>query len=209
MKKLLGVSSLITAFVFACGGPQQEAEAVARPAGTAEGREETAAVPAKPVATQAPTATATTPQAPTAPATLGPNFSIVPSVPLEFSGDGLTAASAPGIASVAALLADKTSMTTIRIEGHVGGKGAEEQTASEAKALVAQGVDCKRLLPVGFGGTKPRAEARSATNTRIELVVAALRDRAIGGMPLDGGGRVVRSGASPGGDKVIAGDACR
>ena len=201
MKKLLGVSSLVTAFVFACGGPQQEAESVARPAGTAEGHEETAATPEKPVATPAATATAAA-SPPAAPATLGPNFSIVPSVPLEFSGDGLTAASAPGIASVAELLADKTSMTTVRIEGHVGGKGAEEQTASEAralvvaKALVAQGVDCKRLLPVGFGGTKPRAEARSATNTHIELVVAALRDRAIGGMPLDGGGRV-------------AGDACR
>jgi OOP family OmpA-OmpF porin len=197
MKKLLGVSSLVTAFVFACGGPQQEAESAARPAGTAEGGEETAHTPATS------TASATLTPAPTpAPATLGPNFSIVPSVPLSFSGDELTAASAPGIASVAALLADKTSMTTIRIEGHVTGKGAEEQTASEAraravaKALVAQGVDCKRLLPVGFGGTKPRAEERSMTNTRIELVVAALRDRAIGGMPLDGGGRV-------------AGDACR
>ncbi len=43
----------------------------------------------------------------------------------------------------------------------------------------------------------------------IERHLEASGIRAIGGMPLDGGGRVVRSGASPGGDKVIAGDACR
>lgn len=200
MKKLLGVSSLVTVFVFACGGAQ---EAPAASAASTGATPETAPPEASPPAASAtsPAASAPAPAA-SAPATLGPNFSIVPSVPLSFSGDELTAASAPGIASVAALLADKTTMTTVRIEGHVTGKGAEEQTSSEAraravaKALVAQGVDCKRLLPVGFGGTKPRAEERSTANTRIELVVAGLRGRAIGGMPLDGGGRV-------------AGDACR
>ncbi len=69
-----------------------------------------------------------------------------------------------------------------------------------AKALVAKGVDCKRLLPVGFGETKPRAENKTpegkAQNRRTTFVNAALRGKAIGGAPLEGFGK-------------IAGDPCK
>lgn len=97
-------------------------------------------------------------------------------------------------------LQDKTYISTLRIEGHTDcGKGAQELSEARAIAvcewLVANGVDCKRLLPVGFGCNKPIADV-SVSNARITFVNAALRDRAIGGMPLDGGGKV-------------AGDACR
>ena len=61
------------------------------------------------------------------------------------------------------------------------------------------GVDCKRLVAVGFGNTKPVADNSTpdgkARNSRVSFFNAALRDRLIGGMPADGGGKV-------------AGDAC-
>ena len=116
--------------------------------------------------------------------------------------------SAPAIQHVAAYLAAKDYVTTLRIEVHTDAQGADtwNQTSSEARALavaralVAAGVDCKRLLPVGFGETRPiapndTAEGR-AENRRVRFENAALKGRAIGGMPLDGGG-------------VIAGNPCK
>ena len=107
-----------------------------------------------------------------------------------------------------AYLDAKAYISVMRIEVHLSGDAAPAtaQSLSEARAmsvarwLVGKGVDCKRLLPVGFGATKPVAgndtpEGR-ARNARTELHNAALRDRPIGGMPLDGGGR-------------IAGDPCK
>lgn len=65
--------------------------------------------------------------------------------------------------------------------------------------VVRHGVACERLLPVGFGETKPIADNRTATgraqNRRTEFVPVALRGKVIGGLPPDGGGQ-------------IAGDAC-
>ena len=104
-------------------------------------------------------------------------------------------------------LTKKDYISTLRIEGHVNALGsANNQTLSEQRALAVakwltnNGVDCKRLLPVGFGNTKPiesdnTPEGRSKNN-RIAFVIAALRGRAIGGMPVDGGGK-------------IAGDVCQ
>lgn len=111
------------------------------------------------------------------------------------------------LAHVRAYLAEKTSISTLRIEVHTDSQGADaaNQKLSQARALavarklVSLGVDCKRLMPVGFGETKPVApndtpEGR-AQNRRTEFVNAGLRGIAIGGMPLDGGG-------------VTAGDPC-
>ena len=95
----------------------------------------------------------------------------------------------PALAAVQEYLAAKDYISTMRIEGH-----AEDQDLSEARALavsrwlVGHGVACERLLPVGFGPTKPLYG--DARDNRIEVVNAALRGRAIGGIPLDGGGRV-------------------
>jgi len=103
-----------------------------------------------------------------------------------------------------AYLAEKSYITTLRIENHTD--EPDQQALSDAralavaKALVAKGVECGRLIPVGFGNTKPVAAndtpAHRAQNRRTEFVNAALRGRSIGGLPVDGGGHV-------------AGDACK
>jgi len=64
---------------------------------------------------------------------------------------------------------------------------------SAGRWLVSRGVDCKRLIAVGFGETKPIADNATpegrAQNRRVAFVNAALRGRPIGDMPLDGGGQ--------------------
>lgn len=102
----------------------------------------------------------------------------------------------------------KPEITLLRVEGHTDsdGKADANQTLSEkrslavARWLTGKGVDCKRLIPVGFGQTKPIADNATpdgkAQNRRTSFVNAALRGKPIGGMPVDGGGKV-------------AGDPCR
>lgn len=100
---------------------------------------------------------------------------------------------------IAAYLADKTYISLMRIEGHSDNQGdtqrlTEQRALAVTKALVAKGVACERLLPVGFGSTKPVADNATpegrAQNRRIEAINAQLRGRSIGGMPVDGGGKV-------------------
>jgi outer membrane protein OmpA-like peptidoglycan-associated protein len=105
-------------------------------------------------------------------------------------------------------LVAKDYVTTMRIEGHSDNSGNEHenQTRTEQKALavcrwlVTNGIDCKRLTPVGFGSTKPiesnDTPMGKAANRRIVFAIAALKGKLVGGMPADGGG-------------VIAGDACK
>lgn len=99
-------------------------------------------------------------------------------------------------------LTAKAYISKVRLEAHTDCDGEAEanQKLTEQRALAvaqwlkAQGIACQRLLPVGFGGTKPVAanstpEGR-AQNRRVTVVNAELRGRAIGGMPVDGGGKV-------------------
>lgn len=98
-------------------------------------------------------------------------------------------------------LTEKSYITQLRIEGHTDNNCApgNNQGISEKRALVVckklieMGVDCKRLIAVGFGGTKPIADIRSPVNNsencRISFVNVSLRGRAIGGLPIDGGGQ--------------------
>ena len=111
----------------------------------------------------------------------------------------LTSASKAAVAETAEFLRAKTFITRVRIEGHVAAakqSPASAQTLSEARAravcaaLIAQGIDCARLLPVGFGANKPAVAPGDAANTRIEIKMAALRGKLIGGLPEDGGGQV-------------------
>lgn len=105
----------------------------------------------------------------------------------------------------------KPNLSLLRIEGHTDNDGtaASNQTLSEKRAmavahwLTGKGVDCKRILPVGFGqmktiaGTPEKQTAEEkAQNRRTAFVNAALNGKAIGGMPVEGGGKV-------------AGDACK
>lgn len=122
--------------------------------------------------------------------------------------DKLEPASKDALQAIQKFLTEKTYVTTLRVEGHTDNAGNEatNQTLTEKRALVVcrelvkMGVDCKRLVAVGFGGTKPIASNDTpegkAENRRTTFVIAALRGRMIGGMPIDGGGKV-------------AGDACQ
>ena len=103
--------------------------------------------------------------------------------------------------SVKAFLEEKIYITTMRVEGRVtSGTPEQSQSLSEQRAqtvvkrLVKAGMDCKRLLATGFGNTKPivdNSSSERALNNRIVFAMAALRGRAIGSMPLDGGGKIV------------------
>jgi OOP family OmpA-OmpF porin len=130
-------------------------------------------------------------------------------VVFEAGSDRIDAkASAAALAHVKAFLAAKEDITVLRIEAHLddsaGVSAARKLTEQRALAvgrwLVGQGVDCKRVLPVGFGSSKPVAAnstpAGRAENRRVVFAPAALRGRPIGGLPLNGGGNV-------------AGDLCR
>lgn len=138
----------------------------------------------------------------------GNSLKIPGPVVFETGSDKLKPESEVIIDYVKGYLDDKTYISLMRIENHSDSDGNAErnQTLSEkralavARALVAKGVDCKRLIAVGFGGSKP-IESNStpegkAKNRRTTFVNAALRGRPIGGMPVDGGGKV-------------AGDVCR
>jgi OOP family OmpA-OmpF porin len=98
--------------------------------------------------------------------------------------------------AVKEFLEEKTYVSLLRIEGNVQGS-ANDQLLSEKRAMVAAqwlvqaGIACERLLPVGFGNTKP-----SDKQNRVRFQMASLRGKLMGGMPADGGGH-------------IAGDLCK
>lgn len=99
-------------------------------------------------------------------------------------------------------LEEKSYISLLRIECHTDNTGSAssnqslsvERALAVCRALVSLGVDCKRLIAVGFGGTKPIAENSSpegrAANRRVSVFNAALRGRLIGGSPADGGGEM-------------------
>ena len=126
-------------------------------------------------------------------------------VVFETGSDKLKPESDPVLDVVHQYLQAKPDITILRIEGHTDNDGADaaNQTLSEKRALsvahwlVAKGDDCKRLIAVGFGESKPIAgtkdkqtEDEKAQNRRTAFVNAALKGKPIGGMPVDGGGKV-------------------
>ena len=110
--------------------------------------------------------------------------------------------SEPVLWVIADFLEAKPSITRLRIEGHAddGAPPDAAQALTEGRALavarwlVAKGADPKRLIAAGFGSSKPLVPndtpENKATNRRIEVRPAELLGRAIGGLPLDGGGKV-------------------
>lgn len=94
----------------------------------------------------------------------------------------------------------KPAVTQLRIEGHTDnvGAAASNQTLSQLRAyavarwLIAKGVRCSRLVPVGFGDTKPVADNTTedgrTQNRRTVFINAALNGKPIAGMPIEGGG---------------------
>jgi len=122
-------------------------------------------------------------------------------VVFETGSDKLSPISDEVLMVVADYLAAKPDITLLRIEGHTDSDGnkAGNQTLSEkrsmavARWLVAVGVACHRVNPVGFGKDKPivpnDTPDNKAQNRRVAFVNAALKGKPIGGAPLDGGGK--------------------
>lgn len=116
--------------------------------------------------------------------------------------DEIQAESEETLQHVLGFLQSRADVTMLRIECHSDSQGGadENQRLTEARALavarwlVAQGIDCKRLVAVGFGSSKPVEDestpAGRAANRRTVFAPAALRGRLIGGMPADGSGQV-------------------
>jgi OOP family OmpA-OmpF porin len=71
---------------------------------------------------------------------------------------------------------------------------SEKRAMAVARWLVGHGVACGRVIPVGFGQTKPvvpnDTPDNKAQNRRVAFVNAALKGKPIGGAPVDGGGKV-------------------
>lgn len=111
-------------------------------------------------------------------------------------------ASKAALEHIKAYLDAKSYISLIRIELHSDNSGNEtkniELCSKRAKSvvdhLVKQGVDCKRLIGVAFGSSKPIASNETpegrAQNRRVNVINAELKNHAIGGMPIDGGGQV-------------------
>jgi len=108
-------------------------------------------------------------------------------------------------------LTAKPTVTKLRIEGHTDtdGDDASNFDLSKRRAmavvgwLVAKGIDCKRLIPVGFGEkrllvTPDDTSEAKAENRRVMFVNAEVDGKPVGGLPVDGG--------EPG---QMAGDPCK
>jgi OOP family OmpA-OmpF porin len=111
---------------------------------------------------------------------------------------------------VVAYLKKYPAITKMRIEGHTHMQGdhkvnlilSERRAVTVSRWLVAHGVDCKRLVPVGFGESRPivkieKTEDDRATNRRIMFINAELEGKPIMGMSVDGGA------------SQLAGDPCK
>ncbi|TNF26042.1 MAG: hypothetical protein EP329_21870, partial [Deltaproteobacteria bacterium] len=101
--------------------------------------------------------------------------------PVTFEADSarLAPSADDALAYIARYLEDTPYITLARVEAHVAGaKGAlalsKRRALAVARALVARGVKCERLIPVGFGDAKPVAPEGDAANTRIDVAAAHL-----------------------------------
>jgi len=115
---------------------------------------------------------------------------------------------------VATFLMQHPEVKRLRIEGHTDDRGDKEQNVdlSERRAwsvkayLVSQGVDGRRLYPMGYGPTKPidprRTKDARAKNRRVEFHVIA-DDQNPDGTPYDDGGSKLQKGKPVGPGGVI------
>jgi outer membrane protein OmpA-like peptidoglycan-associated protein len=93
---------------------------------------------------------------------------------------------------VASVLKNNGQITKIRVEGHTDSDGgdaanlslSQRRTESVKKYLTDRGIDGARLVPVGFGETKPKvpntSKANKEKNRRVEFAIVELD-----GKPMD------------------------
>jgi OOP family OmpA-OmpF porin len=153
-----------------------------------------------------------TPVAPDAGADAGADAGVVAVAPAEPArpllitfGAGtaqLQRASEPGLTAIKTYLDENPSVTRLRIESHFfffepepGMVLTAQRAMVVARWLIAHGIDCKRLRPVGFGatGTPPPPPEDAAY---VAVVAVEVGGRPVAGRFADNGGR-------------YAGDPCR
>jgi OOP family OmpA-OmpF porin len=173
---------------------------------------------------------ATTPPAPTATAKPHRTFSVGKAVrkknkvqipgPITFqTGTAvIDPASDPVLDVVKQFMDENPQVNILRVEGHTDSDGDDKANMDLSKAralavtawLVGKGVDCKRLLAVGFGETQPfvgddgkptpnDTPEHKAMNRRVEFIVASengkpVKDDAGKDLPIDGGGQGQNAG---------------
>ncbi len=132
----------------------------------------------------------------------GNELKLPTAVVFQTGSDQLDETDTAALEHAQAYLQAKRYITRMRIEVHSDASGnpataqdlTEKRALSVGRWLVKQGIDCKRLLPTGFGSSKPIADEATpvgkAQNRRVAFVNAQLAGKAIGGMPEDGGGKV-------------------
>jgi len=123
-------------------------------------------------------------------------------VGFETGSDRLAAASESALEHVADYLAKNKKVTKLRIEVHSDARGSagynmkmsKQRAASVARWLIGKGVSCRRLLPVGFGESKPlvspeRTPQDRARNRRVDFFIARVKGKK-SKHPMDGGGEI-------------------
>lgn len=121
-------------------------------------------------------------------------------VAFETNSDKLKPESDAVLELVKKYLDQRQDITLLRIEGHTDSDGddasnlvlSQKRAMSVARWLTGRGVKCDRLIPVGFGESKPIADNSTAEgkaqNRRVVYYNAAKNGKAIGGLPVNGGG---------------------
>lgn len=127
---------------------------------------------------------------------------VLPSaVRFEAGTDVLADGSETGLMQVAQFLTEKDSITLLRVETNAAVLDSSEANLALGKARAqrlaewfrSHGADCKRLIYVTHGQDKPMVAGKGEPNERVEFYPAMLRGRPIGGMPVEGSGRVVQA----------------
>jgi OmpA-OmpF porin, OOP family len=105
-------------------------------------------------------------------------------------------------------------VTLLRVEGHTDSDGddasnlqlSKDRSASVTKWLVDHSVACKRLMPVGFGETKPLVANdtpdNKAKNRRVSFFDATVKGKPVmddkkQAVPVDGGGQIAVDPCNP------------
>lgn len=186
---------------------------------TVKGGEDTPKPSATPAPTPTPTPAPTPAPTPTTPPTLkkpgglsgglratGNKLDLPSRVNFETGTAKIDAPSEEVLKLVVQYLRDNPDVTMMRVEGHTDSDddANKNMALSAARAmsvtvfLTGQGVDCKKLVPVGFGETKPLKddkggtdEAAKAENRRVDFIILAKNNKALDPKaPLDGGGKI-------------------
>lgn len=132
----------------------------------------------------------------------GNEVKISKQVSFEPGSDKLKPESNAALQIIKQYLTDKPYISQLRVEGHTANDNdadynqnlSERRALAVCKKLVQMGVDCKRLIAVGFGDTKPVADNNTlqgkAENRRVSFINVSIREKVIGGLPVDGGGKI-------------------